>query len=194
MHNSSDREQLYTGLQPDSADRGSELYRQRRLKRSHHLMSSQDDGFSSPCGEQQQQYYANTSPASAPTPAPPNATGSCIPYAIFTGIARTSISVKAIASIAWSVLLGASSSAVLASAAIDASDAFRNAQHAAGGVPNSLGGGPSPPPAAMTRLPPISFLIPRKLDGYCATSTPIPNLPPTNFITYSLNGNAGKTA
>ncbi|KUG02265.1 hypothetical protein AM587_10015441 [Phytophthora nicotianae] len=55
---SADREQLDTGLQPDSADRGSEIYRQRRLKRSHQLMNSQDDGsfstLSSPRGEQQQ--------------------------------------------------------------------------------------------------------------------------------------------
>ncbi|GMF49109.1 unnamed protein product [Phytophthora fragariaefolia] len=77
----------------------------------------------------------------------------------------------------------------------NASDAFRNAQYAAAdaGVPNGLAG-LAPPPAGTTRLPPISFLMPGKLDGYRATSTTVPNLPPSSFITDSLNGNAGKTA
>ncbi|KAG7394803.1 hypothetical protein PHYBOEH_004655 [Phytophthora boehmeriae] len=77
----------------------------------------------------------------------------------------------------------------------NASDAFRNTQYASGGIPTGLPvGGLAPSPAAATRLPPISFLMPGKLDGYRASSTAVPNLPPSSFITDTLSGNAGKTA
>ncbi|RLN92529.1 hypothetical protein BBJ28_00013037 [Nothophytophthora sp. Chile5] len=80
----------------------------------------------------------------------------------------------------------------------NSTEAFRNMQYAAaGGLHNGLAVLP-PPPAPVgapgTRLPPISFLIPGKLDGYRATSTAVPSLPPSRFITETLNGNAGKMA
>lgn len=79
----------------------------------------------------------------------------------------------------------------------NSSDAFRNAQYPPVSVPspNGLAGLPPPPPVTTgTRLPPISFLMPGKLDGYRASSAAVPNLPPSSFITDSLSGNAGKTA
>ncbi|RQM14538.1 hypothetical protein DD237_003139 [Peronospora effusa] len=227
MHNSSDREQLDTGLQPDSADRGSELYRQRRLKRSHHLMSIQDDGFSSPCSEQQQQLLCKYKSGKCSNPRATKRNGQLHTLCHFhrdrqNEHQRKSDRKHRMVSVARRVKLGSigvgsdstrrhslhsitsleaafpSGSSVSPLSRFgydqDASDAFRNAQHAAGCVPNGLGGGLAPPPAATTRLPPISFLMPGKLDGYRATSTPIPNLPPRGFPTDSLNGNAGKTA
>ncbi|KAG7380060.1 hypothetical protein PHYPSEUDO_007806 [Phytophthora pseudosyringae] len=232
MHNSSDREQLDTGLQPDSADRGSELYRQRRLKRSHQLMNSQDDGgfaaLSSPRGEQQQLLCKYKS-GKCSNPRATKRNGQLHTLCHFhrdrqNEHQRKSDRKHRMVSVARRAKLGSigvgsdsarrhslhsitSLEAAFPSGSAvsplnrfgydqNASDAFRNAQYAAGGVPSSNNGlgGLAPPPAGTTRLPPISFLMPGKLDGYRATSTAVPNLPPSSFLTDSFSGNAGKTA
>ncbi|KAG3074119.1 hypothetical protein PC122_g14528 [Phytophthora cactorum] len=225
MHNSSDREQLDTGLQPDSADRGSEIYRQRRLKRSHQLMNSQDDGsfttLSSPRGEQQQLLCKYKS-GKCSNPRATKRNGQLHTLCHFhrdrqNEHQRKSDRKHRMVSVARRAKLGSigvgsdstrrhslhsitsleaafpsgSSVSPLNRFGYDqnASDALRNAQYAAGGVPNGLGG-LAPPPVETPRLPPISFLMPGKLDGYRATSAAIPNLPPSSFITDNLNGNA----
>ncbi|KAI9981747.1 hypothetical protein PInf_009516 [Phytophthora infestans] len=230
MHNSSDREKLDTGLQPDSADRGSEIYRQRRLKRSHQLMNSQDDGsfstLSSPRGEQQQLLCKYKS-GKCSNPRATKRNGQLHTLCHFhrdrqNEHQRKSDRKHRMVSVARRAKLGSigvgsdstrrhslhsitsleaafpngSSVSPLNRFGYDqnASDAFRNAQYATGGVPNGLGGLAPPPPVGTPRLPPISFLMPGKLDGYRATSAAMPNLPPSTFITDSLNGNAGKTA
>ncbi|KAE9210798.1 hypothetical protein PF005_g11266 [Phytophthora fragariae] len=230
MHNS-DREQLDTGLQPDSADRGSELYRQRRLKRSHHLMNSQDDGFaalSSPRGGEQQQLLGKYKSGKCSNPRATKRNGQLHTLCHFhrdrqNEHQRKSDRKHRMVSVARRAKLGSigvgsdsdrrhslhsitslevafpsgSSVSPLSRFACDqsASDAFRNSQFAAApGVPNGLAGLAPPATAGTPRLPPISFLMPGKLDGYRASSTAVPNLPPSSFITDSLNGNAGKTA
>ncbi|KAE8880614.1 hypothetical protein PF010_g10747 [Phytophthora fragariae] len=230
MHNS-DREQLDTGLQPDSADRGSELYRQRRLKRSHHLMNSQDDGFaalSSPRGGEQQQLLCKYKSGKCSNPRATKRNGQLHTLCHFhrdrqNEHQRKSDRKHRMVSVARRAKLGSigvgsdsdrrhslhsitslevafpsgSSVSPLSRFACDqsASDAFRNSQFAAApGVPNGLAGLAPPATAGTPRLPPISFLMPGKLDGYRASSTAVPNLPPSSFITDSLNGNAGKTA
>lgn len=230
MHNS-DREQLDTGLQPDSADRGSELYRQRRLKRSHHLMNSQDDGFaalSSPRGGEQQQLLCKYKSGKCSNPRATKRNGQLHTLCHFhrdrqNEHQRKSDRKHRMVSVARRAKLGSigvgsdsdrrhslhsitsleaafpsgSSVSPLSRFACDqnASDAFRNSQFAAApGVPNGLAGLAPPAAAGTPRLPPISFLMPGKLDGYRASSTAVPNLPPSSFITDSLNGNAGKTA
>ncbi|KAL3660726.1 hypothetical protein V7S43_014129 [Phytophthora oleae] len=229
MHNSSDRERLDTGLQPDSADRGNELYRQRRLKRSHQLMNSQDDGgfasLSSPRGEQQQLLCKYKS-GKCSNPRATKRNGQLHTLCHFhrdrqNEHQRKSDRKHRMVSVARRAKLGSigvgsdsarrhslhsitsleaafpsgSSVSPLNRFGYDqnASDAFRNAQFSSGGVPNGLGG-LAPPPTGTTRLPPISFLMPGKLDGYRASSAAVPNLPPSSFITDTLNGNAGKTA
>ncbi|TDH69929.1 hypothetical protein CCR75_002772 [Bremia lactucae] len=67
------------------------------------------------------------------------------------------------------------------------------AQNTADGTISGTGRLPSPA-AGTTRLPPISFLMRRKLDGHRVTSNIIPIVPPSNFIIDSFSGNAGKTA
>ncbi|KAG1690393.1 hypothetical protein DVH05_028181 [Phytophthora capsici] len=230
MHNSSDRERLDTGLQPDSADRGNELYRQRRLKRSHQLMNSQDDGgfasLSSPRGEQQQLLCKYKS-GKCSNPRATKRNGQLHTLCHFhrdrqNEHQRKSDRKHRMVSVARRAKLGSigvgsdsarrhslhsitsleaafpsgSSVSPLNRFGYDqnASDAFRNAQFATG-VPNGLGG-LAPPPTGTTRLPPIRFLMPAtaKLDGYRASSAAVPNLPPSSFITDTLNGNAGKTA
>jgi hypothetical protein len=228
MHNS-DRDQFTTGLQPDSADRGSELYRQRRLKRSHHLMNGQDDAFSasmsSPRGEQQQLLCKYKS-GKCSNPRATKRNGQLHTLCHFhrdrqNEHQRKSDRKHRMVSVARRAKLGSvgvggdsarrhslhsitSLEAAFPNGSAvsplnrfgydqNASDAFRNAQYAAGAVPTAPGG-LAPPPAGTTRLPPISFLMPGKLDGYRASSTAMTNLPPSSFITDSLNGNAGKTA
>ncbi|KAF4150706.1 hypothetical protein GN958_ATG00110 [Phytophthora infestans] len=215
---------------PDSADRGSEIYRQRRLKRSHQLMNSQDDGsfstLSSPRGEQQQLLCKYKS-GKCSNPRATKRNGQLHTLCHFhrdrqNEHQRKSDRKHRMVSVARRAKLGSigvgsdstrrhslhsitsleaafpngSSVSPLNRFGYDqnASDAFRNAQYATGGVPNGLGGLAPPPPVGTPRLPPISFLMPGKLDGYRATSAAMPNLPPSTFITDSLNGNAGKTA
>lgn len=232
MHNS-DREQLDTGLQPDSADRGSELYRQRRLKRSHHLMDSQDDGFaalSSPRAGEQQQLLCKYKSGKCSNPRATKRNGQLHTLCHFhrdrqNEHQRKSDRKHRMVSVARRAKLGSigvggdsarrhslhsitsleaafpsgSSVSPLSRFAYDqnTSDAFRNSQYASGGAatsgvqPNGLAGIAPPASAGTPRLPPISFLMPGKLDGYRASSA-VPNLPPSSFITDSLN--AGKTA
>ncbi|CAH0474915.1 unnamed protein product [Peronospora belbahrii] len=229
MHISSDREQLDTGLQPDSADRGSELYRQRRLKRSYHLMNSQDDAFISPCGEQQpqqQQLLCKYKSGKCSNPRATKRNGQLHTLCHFhrdrqNEHQRKSDRKHRMVSVARRAKLGSigvgsdsarrhclhsitsleaafpNGSSVLPLNRLgydsNASDALRNVQYAAGSVHNGQGGeGLVPLPAATMRLPPISFLMPGKLDGYRATSTSALTLSPSGFITDRVN--TGKTA
>ncbi|CEG48616.1 uncharacterized protein PHALS_06429 [Plasmopara halstedii] len=226
MHNSSDREQIDIGLQPDSTIRGSEVFRQRRLKRNYYRMSSQDDDFkmlNSLRGEQQQLLCKYKS-GKCSNPRATKRNGQLHTLCHFhrdrqNEHQRKSDRKHRMVSVARRAKLGSvgvssdntrrhylhsitsleaafpreSSVSPLKRYDQNASDAYMNAQFAPTNVSNSQDG-VLPQPARITRLPPISFLMPGKLDGYRATSTATPDQPLSSFIIDSLSGNAGKTA
>uniref|UniRef100_A0AAV1V5Q7 Uncharacterized protein n=1 Tax=Peronospora matthiolae TaxID=2874970 RepID=A0AAV1V5Q7_9STRA len=238
MHSSSDREQLDTGLQPDSVDRGSELHRQRRLKRSHQLMTDQDDGFASSHVEQQQQQQQQLlckyKSGKCSNPRATKRNGQLHTLCHFhrdrqnehqrksdrkhrmvsvtrraklgsIGVGSESTRRHSLHSITSleAAFPSAASSSPLDRFGYDgnAPDTFRNVQYTAGNVPIRAPGGrgdgpapPLPPPAGTTRLPPIRFLMPGKLDGYRASSTSALGPPSGTFLSDSLNDDADRSA